>query len=148
MKTLENITKNARLKSKPSNISGTAWSNAMNWTIEAWKCELRGQKWVHSFEICCPEQYYLLLDETGRFILSDVNDLNFTDSPAMNKWAVKLESQIADMRSKNEWVESLRWAKLLGLINENLKTTPNEDAFIKSKKVVKGHRLIRIKSAA
>lgn len=148
MITVENITKSARLKSKPNNISGTAWSNAMNWTIEAWKCELRGQKWAHSFEICCPEQYYMLLDDNGRFILTGVIDLKFTDSPAMNKWAVKLESQIADMRSKNEWVESLRWAKLLGLIRENVNTKPNEDAFIKTKKVVKGHRLIRINNAA
>ena len=148
MITIENISKKARLASKPNNVSASAWANAMNWNIEAWKCVLGGQKWIHTFEICCPEQYYMLLDEKGRFILSDVKDLKFADSTSIRKWVKRIESLIIDMREKSEWNESLKWAALVSQIMSDQSATPNEDVFKKGKRVVKGHRLIRIKSAA
>lgn len=148
MKTIENFTKTARIKSKPVHVSAVAWANAMNWSIEAWKCILGGQKWTHSFEICCPEQYYMLLDAEGKFILEEVDNVKFIDSLANRAWVSTLEKLVVDMRSKSEFNESLQWVALIAKIKDNQQTTPNEDAFRKRKVVVKGHRLIRIKTAA
>jgi len=148
MTTIENFTKTARLKSKPTNVSAATWANAMNWSIEAWKCVLGGQKWAHSFEVCCPEQYYMLLDTQSKFILEDVENVKFADSIANRAWVSKLEKLVIDMRSKSEFNESLQWVALIAKIKDNQQNTPNEDAFRKGKTVVKGHRLIRIKSAA
>ena len=145
---MENIIKTARLKNKPANVSAATWANAMNWNIEAWKCHVAGQKWSHSFEICCPEQYFMLLDKKGNFILKNVTDIRFADSIANRSWIKRLEQLVSDMRSKKEWNESMQWASLILKIKENQQITPNEDAFRKSKTVVKGYRLIRIKSAA
>lgn len=148
MTTIDNFTKTARLKSKPANVSAATWANAINWSIEAWKCVLGGQKWVHTFEVCCPEQYYLLLDDKGKFILEDSENVKFSNSIANGMWVSKLEKLVIDMRSKSEFNESRQWANLIAKIRDNQDNTPNEDAFKKSKTVVKGHRLIRIKSAA
>ncbi len=145
---LDNKIKEARKKNAPMNVSPSEWANAMNWSIEAWKCILSGQKWVHDFEICCPEQYYMLINRKGEFILSEAENVSFSNSLANKNWVKNLENQVADMRARNEWMEALQWMKLIEKINQNPLPTPNETDFIKTKNVVKGHKLIRIKSAA
>jgi hypothetical protein len=90
----------------------------------------------------------MLLDKKGNFILKNVTDIRFADSVANRSWIKRLEQLVSDMRSKKEWNESMQWASLILKIKENRQITPNEDAFRKSKTVVKGYRLIRIKSAA
>ena len=148
MITIENIKKNARSKSQPIIVGASAWANAMNWNIEAWKCVLDGQKWTHTFEICCPEQYFLLLDESGQFILSDSKSVKFIDTVANRRWITELENLIIDMRAKQEWTEAKRWEALVSKIKNIQISTPNEDAYKMTKRIVKGHRLIRINSAA
>lgn len=148
MISIQNITTTSRQKNKPNQVSASSWANAVNWNIEAWKCYLSGQKWAHSFEICCPEQYYMLLNKKGQFILDNLELVSFTNSVANQEWVNRLSIQIADMRAKGEWTEAIVWSRLLNKVTMNLVPTPNEDAFKKSKKVVKGYRLIRIKTAA
>lgn len=145
---LEHIVKEARLKSKPQNVSPKEWANAMNWNIEAWKCILNGQKWVHEFEICCPEQYHMLLNKKGQFILSDSENVVFKNTNSIRIWLKELEQQVADMRSKSEWIEALQWSMLIKKITHKTLPTPNEAGFVKTKKIVKGYKLVRIKSAA
>jgi hypothetical protein len=148
MISIQNIKTIARQKSKPASVSSSAWANAMNWNIEAWKCHLNGQKWAHDFVICCPEQYLMLLDKKGRFILSNPELIQFNDNVANREWAKRLVIQIADMQARGEWNEALIWSKLFTQITRFQRPTPNENKLAKTKKVIKGHRLIRIKSAA
>jgi hypothetical protein len=148
MISIQSIKTEARQKNKPTVVSSTDWANAINWTIEAWKCHLNGQKWAHDFEVCCPEQYYMLLDDNGKLILSNPESITFSDTLANREWITKLSHQIADMRAKGEWTEAAEWVKLLNLVSQNQSYTPNEDAYIKRKKSVKGYRLIRIKNVA
>jgi hypothetical protein len=144
---IEKIKRTARQKSKPVNVSSSDWANAMNWNIEAWKCYFDGQKWVHQFEVCCPEQYYMLIDKKGKFILP-LSQVCFSENELNKLWLKRLESQIMDMQEKGEWNEALQWRKLYNRIQKFQLPTPNEDHFKKSKKTIKGHRLIRINVAA
>tara|TARA_R110002050_G_scaffold300722_2_gene471964 strand:+ start:110549 stop:110995 length:447 start_codon:yes stop_codon:yes gene_type:complete len=142
------IVKQSRQKSKPSSVSASTWANAVNWNIEAWRCYLAGQNWVHTIEICCPEQYYMLVNEKGEFILSNSNLITFQDNLANREWANRLKIQIAEMRSKGEWNEAIEWSKLLVKLTKDSILNPNERALIQQKHTVKGHRLIRINAAA
>ena len=65
MRNLGDIKLAVRKKNKPEYMSKLEWANSINWTIEAWKCYVHGQKWIHDFVITCPEQYFLLLDAKG-----------------------------------------------------------------------------------
>lgn len=147
-KSFKTIKNAARKKNTPELVKPSVWANAVNWTIEAWNCYLKGQKWTHGFEICCPEQYYLLLNDKGTFILEDTNGLTFTNNLANAKWMQQLQAQIIEMQTKGEWVEAFRWTKLLKKIKGNVKPTPNEDHLVRTKAPIKGQRLIRINSAA
>jgi len=144
---IEKIKRAVRQKAKPSHISSMEWANAMNWNIEAWKCYFNGQKWVHQFEVCCPEQYDMLIDKKGKFILP-LEQVSFRDNEINKLWTKRLQNQIVDMQEKGEWNEALQWRKLYNRIQSFQRATPNEDHFKKTKTTVKGHRLIRIKSAA
>jgi hypothetical protein len=148
MKKCIQIQKDIRSKSKPTHVSTIEWANSVNWTIEAWKCHLSGQKWVHSFTICCPEQYALLTDENGRFILENVKDLRFSTNLANRLWMNRLEAQIQEMKANDEWLESIAWSRLLDKIRESFPEVIVPQTKYPTKRVVKGHRLIRIKVAA
>lgn len=148
MSAIQNIQSQARQKSKPSQVSPTAWANAVNWNIEVWKCYLKGQTWTHELEICCKEQYEMLLNKEGRLILPNVRMVRFKDNVANKEWVKQLTVQITDMRDKGEWNESLVWSRLLARIVIFQKPTPNEEGLKKGKLKVKGHKLIRIKTAA
>jgi hypothetical protein len=148
MNTFQDIKTTARQRNKPTNVDSSAWANAMNWNIEAWKCHLKGQKWAHTFEICCPEQYFMLLDENGKFILSESTKVHFANTPGNRVWANRIKSQMEDMRLKGEWNEALEWSRLFSKLTKDTLLHPNEAAFANRKKTVKGYRLIRINTAA
>lgn len=147
MYSLADIKQSTRQKNKPSNLSKMEWVSSVNWTIEAWKCYLNGQKWIHEFVITCPEQYLMLLNDKGQFILPDLKKVRFEDNQANRLWSSKLQKQISEMRDRGEWNESLEWTKVLNQLVKNQGSSPNQDSFAKSKSV-KGYKLIRIKSAA
>ena len=148
MKKCIQIQKDIRSKSKPTHVSTTEWADSINWTIEAWKCHLSGQKWTHPFTICCPEQYALLTDEKGKFILDNVKELHYSSNLANRLWVNRLETQIREMKANDEWLESISWSKLLDQIRESFPKASTNLATYPAKRVVKGHRLIRIKTAA
>lgn len=146
MKTLEEFKAIARQKTKPSNISKQEWANAINWSIEAWKCHLDGQTWIHDFVIKCPEQYYLMVNERGQFLFP-LKNVQFANNDANKAWAVRLRKSIQEMRAKGEWNESMEWTKVLRQLVSFQGVSPNQEA-LKKNKTVKGYKLIRIKSAA
>lgn len=146
MKTFEEIKAASRQKTKPGMISKGEWANAVNWTIEAWKCYLNGQIWIHDFVIKCPEQYFLMLNEKGQFIFP-LKSIRFENNEANRAWAVRLRNGIQEMRLKGEWNESVEWTKVLRQLVSYQGISPNQDA-LKKHQAVKGHKLIRIKSAA
>jgi hypothetical protein len=147
MKTLHQITNRLRKSSTPTGVNNAQWANAVNWTIEAWKCYLAGQKWMHALTICAPEQYYALLNKTGELIVGNKSLLRFENNGAISNWTAQLKEQIADMRSKGEFNESLRWGRILAELEQFMLPTPNENSIKTMKPRVKGHRLIRIKAA-
>lgn len=146
MYSIADIKQNTRQKNKPANLSKMEWVSSVNWTIEAWKCHLNGQKWIHEFVINCPEQYHMLLDEKGEFILPNLKKVRFADNEANRDWAVVLRKQIIEMRERGEWNESIEWTKVLRQLMKFQGSSPNEDLL--KNKAVRGHKLIRIKSAA
>ncbi|MGB0806627.1 MAG: hypothetical protein ACPGRC_08050 [Salibacteraceae bacterium] len=147
MYSIADIKQNTRQKNKPSNLSKMQWVSSINWTIEAWKCYLNGQKWIHDFVITCPEQYHMLLNDKGQLILPDLKAVRFEDNEANRAWAKLLRSQIIEMRDRGEWNESIEWTKVLRQLVKSQGTSPNENGIVKQK-AVKGHKLIRIKPAA
>mgnify|MGYP000520336837 CR=1 FL=1 len=146
MKTIHQIKAVSRQKNKPSNVSKVEWANAINWTIEAWKCHLKGQTWIHDFVIKCPEQYFLMLNEKGQFIFP-LKSVRFEDNDANTAWAVRLRHGIQEMRIKGEWNESMEWTKVLRQLIRYQGVSPNQDA-LKKRQAIKGYKLIRIKPAA
>ena len=147
MRTLDKIKIATRKKVKPTNISKLEWANAVNWTIEAWKCYLNGQKWVHEFEVLCPEQYFMLIDAEGQLILPELKNVKFANNEPNREWSNRLRKQIIEMRARGEWNESMEWTKVLRQLVRFHGVSPNQDALEKNK-AIKGHKLIRIKSAA
>lgn len=149
MKNLQQITSGLRKAKTPQGVSQQQWANAVNWTIEAWKCHLAGQQWMHQIEICAPEQYYALLDKWGNLIVKNADLIRFKNNSAIQNWVVQLKEQIADMRARGEFNEAIRWNAVVQHMEQFVLPTPNENAFKMHKKnVVKGHRLIRIKAVA
>ena len=147
MRSLNKIKSTIRQKNKPLNLTKLQWVNSVNWTIEAWKCYLGNQVWAHDFVITCPEQYLMMLNEKGMFILSDIKNVRFADNEANKAWELVLKNQIYEMRSRGEWNESIEWTKVLRQLVRCQGISPNEENFLR-KKTIKGHRLIRIKTAA
>jgi hypothetical protein len=90
----------------------------------------------------------LLTDENGRFILENVKDLRFSTNLANRLWMNRLEAQIQEMKANDEWLESIAWSRLLDIIRESFPEVIVPQTKYPTKRVVKGHRLIRIKVAA
>ncbi|MFT4754539.1 MAG: hypothetical protein ACI85Q_002098 [Salibacteraceae bacterium] len=147
MNNLNKIKSVVRTKNKPAGISKRVWANSINWTIEAWKCYISGQNWIHDFIITCPEQYLLMINEHGVFILPELKSVKFEDNEANKAWSLKLRNQIIEMRDRGEWNESIEWTKVLRQLVKFQGISPNQENLLK-RKSVKGHRLIRIKPAA
>jgi hypothetical protein len=147
MRNLEEIKLKVRKKNKPAYVSKSNWANSINWTIEAWKCYMNGQKWIHDFVVTCPEHYFMLLDENGKFILPELKTVRFENNEANNSWSKELRLQISEMRDRGEWNESIEWTKVLRQLVKFQGVTPNQDRLVQTK-TIKGHRLIRIKPAA
>lgn len=149
MRNLQQITSGLRKSKTPTGVNQQQWANAVNWTIEAWKCHLAGQQWTHQIEICAPEQYYALLDKCGNLIVKNTQLIGFKNNIAINKWMHQLKDQIVDMRARGEFNEAIRYNSLVQHIAQFVLPTPNETALKRNKKnVVKGHKLIRIKPVA
>ena len=134
MKTLQDVKSTARKKTTPANISKQEWASAVNWAIEAWKCHLNGQNWIHDFVVKCPEQYELMVNEKGNFLFP-LKNVQFANNEANKAWAVRLRSAIQEMRAKGEWNESIEWAKVWRQLVSFQGNSPNQEALKRQKKV-------------
>ncbi|MEZ4722692.1 MAG: hypothetical protein R2813_12525 [Flavobacteriales bacterium] len=76
---------------RPNHYSSVAWNQVLDQSRQVWQAYMSGDNWKEKLDITCKESYLMLVDKSGKLIVSDESLLNYVKNSHVLSWLKHLE---------------------------------------------------------